>query len=654
VRLQSFRLARFRNVVDPQEVTVEEDVTCLVGKNESGKTTVLQALHRLNPANHRRSRFDLTTEYPRWRLVRDGRVEDLDDFEPIQGTFLLDEDDIDACAEFLPTRPPVGTLCILSRTYDGERRLWLHCSLEEVIKAAVKGADVADVDAEPLLAATSHQAATEKAKERVKALREQKENARAKALQAFPGTLDDYAYLTGSGLSQEHHDELLKLVPKFFYFSDYELLPGETDLHLLAQKVKDESRLTAEQESVLALLSYAEAEPSDFLGANYDARKAQLQASGLDLTRKVFTYWSQNRDLEVEFDSELEEVGTDDSDQPIMHRILKVLMRDNRHGGVVTNFVTRSAGFRWFFSFLAAFSRYQESEEPVIVLLDEPATSLHGEAQKDFLRFIFNELGVSKQVLYTSHSQYMVDPSRYEKLRAVQDRSTRENPDLGVAITLVDVSADRDTILPIQAALGYSINQHLFIGAGRHLTVEGGSDFIYLDRMSGHLASLGRTALDPRLKILPVGGASVIPAFVALLGRDLEVSVLLDGNRQGKDAQRVLAQAAKGVIRGDEVVVVNDVPGTVPKADLEDLFDPEDYLKLFNWAFNTKLTIASLPRPNERVISQLEQIHGVYDHVLPAHALTEQRDEFFSVVSATTLDRFEELFKRLNATVPNV
>jgi energy-coupling factor transporter ATP-binding protein EcfA2 len=653
VRLQSFRLARFRNIVNPQGVVVEEDVTCLVGKNESGKTTVLEALHRLNPANHRESKFDRTTEYPRWRLVRDGRVEDLDKFEPINATFLLDEGDLDACAEFLPARPPVGTVCILSRTYDNTHRLGLSCSLEEVIKAAARAADVADEDAEPLLAATSHQAATATAEERVLALREQNENARAKTLQSFPSALDLYAYLTDAGLSQEQRDELRKFVPKFFYFGDYELLPGESDLNLLAQKVEDESELTPEEESVLALLNYAEAEASDFLGENYDARKAQLQASALDLTAKVFTYWSQNRDLEVDFDSELEEVGRDETDHPIMHRMLKVLMRDNRHGGIVTRFVTRSAGFRWFFSFLAAFSKYQESHEPVIVLLDEPGTSLHGEAQKDFLRFIFNELGASQQVVYTTHSQYMIDPSRYEKFRAVEDRSTRENPDLGVAITPVDVSADRDTILPLQAALGYSINQHLFIGTGRHLTVEGGSDFVYLDRVSKHLASLGRTALDPRLKILPVGGASVVPAFVALLGRDLEVSVLLDGNRQGKDAQRVLAQAAKGVIREDEVVVVSDVPGTVPKADVEDLFDPEDYLKLFNWAFSTKLSVADLPRPNERIVPLLEQIHGVYDHVLPAHALTEHRDEFFSAVSVTTLDRFEELFKRLNATIPN-
>jgi len=246
-------------------------------------------------------------------------------------------------------------------------------------------------------------------------------------------------------------------------------------------------------------------------------------------------------------------------------------MRDLRHGGISTNFETRSAGFRWFFSFLAAFSRYQDSPEPILVLLDEPGTSLHGEAQKDFLRFINQELGASKQVLYTTHSQYMVDPGHYEKLRGVDDRSTRENPDLGVRVTSVDVSADRDTLLPIQAALGYSVSQHLFLGAGRHLTVEGGSDFIYLQRVSEYLAAHARTALDARLAIIALGSASNTPAFVSLFARHMRVSVLLDGDRNGRDIQRVAALATKGIINPSEVVVIADVPSVkTQKPDIED------------------------------------------------------------------------------------
>ena len=145
-----------------------------------------------------------------------------------------------------------------------------------------------------------------------------------------------------------------------------------------------------------------------------------------------------------------------------MHRFLKIQLRDGRHGDVETNFEARSAGFRWFFSFFAAFSEFQDTDDRLIVLLDEPGTSLHGDAQTDFVRFVSDELAVAKQTLYTTHSQHMVDPTRYEKLRAVHDRATREDPDLAVVVTPVDLTADRDTLLPVEAALGHAVSQHLF------------------------------------------------------------------------------------------------------------------------------------------------------------------------------------------------
>ena len=54
-----------------------------------------------------------------------------------------------------------------------------------------------------------------------------------------------------------------------------------------------------------------------------------------------------------------------------------------------------------------------------------------------------------RRVIYTTNSQHMIDPSRYEKLRAVHDRATRPDVNAGVAVTTVDLSADRDTVLPV-------------------------------------------------------------------------------------------------------------------------------------------------------------------------------------------------------------
>ena len=57
MRLIEVTVQKFRNILDSTPIAVEGNVTCLVGKNESGKTATLQALYRLNPvytdvANH--------------------------------------------------------------------------------------------------------------------------------------------------------------------------------------------------------------------------------------------------------------------------------------------------------------------------------------------------------------------------------------------------------------------------------------------------------------------------------------------------------------------------------------------------------------------------------------------------------------------------
>ena len=80
---------------------------------------------------------------------------------------------------------------------------------------------------------------------------------------------------------------------------------------------------------------------------------------------------------------------------------LKVRLWDNRHF-LSLPFDERSSGFRWFFSFLAAFSAYRDDpEKKVIILLDEPALGLHARAQKDFLRYVDEQLSPTRQVIYS-------------------------------------------------------------------------------------------------------------------------------------------------------------------------------------------------------------------------------------------------------------
>jgi len=650
LRLIAVTVQKFRNFVEPQRVEVEADVTVLVGKNESGKTTILKALHRLNPANGDSRSFDLVTEYPRWRLSRDRRGgANLSAVQPVLAEFVPDDQDVRVLEAALPGPLLESTVVLAARSYAGEATASLTTPLQDVLRSAATSAGVDAEDIQPLLGAQSlddaQQLASTKADEAAAS-----HPARARALTAFADTSDSRRYLLPEhAFTAAERAAIWSRLPKFFYFSNYSVLPGEADLTELAEAVEAGESLTEEDQTVVSLLAHAGVSPSDFLDSNYDSRKAELQAAAGDLSSEVFRYWRVNTDLSVVFGDDNVAVANPRTNMPVNHRVLKIELRDARHGDVETNFATRSTGFQWFFSFFAAFSEYLHTDTPVVVLLDEPGTSLHGEAQKDFVDYIFSELGASKQTLYTTHSQFMIDPTQYEKLRAVHDRATREDRDQGVAVTHVSLSADRDTILPVESALGYSIAQHLFLGSGPHLAVEGSSDFIYLTRLSAHLEQQGRTSLDPRFAIIPVGGVTNMPAFVALMGRRLDVSALVDGPSASSILERARRAASENGVDPTTIVAISEIDASLPPtADIEDLFAPADYLKLYNWAFGSnvrKNAIADTPVP---IVKKLLDLKGKFDHAIPAHALTRHQPEFFASIDPLTVDRFEAAFRKLN------
>jgi predicted ATP-dependent endonuclease of OLD family len=64
MKLVSVIVSDFQSVRNSNSFNIG-DITCLVGKNESGKTAILQALYRLNPVVSTQGKFDVTEDYPR-------------------------------------------------------------------------------------------------------------------------------------------------------------------------------------------------------------------------------------------------------------------------------------------------------------------------------------------------------------------------------------------------------------------------------------------------------------------------------------------------------------------------------------------------------------------------------------------------------------
>ena len=98
MRIMSARVTSYKSVSDSGEFTLEPDVTCLVGKNESGKTAVLEAMYRLNPlpTGHPET-FEELRDYPRRYRSRDQHA--IPETRVVTLTVELDDDDVTAIAK---------------------------------------------------------------------------------------------------------------------------------------------------------------------------------------------------------------------------------------------------------------------------------------------------------------------------------------------------------------------------------------------------------------------------------------------------------------------------------------------------------------------------------------------------------------------------
>ncbi|MBW8036063.1 MAG: AAA family ATPase, partial [Planctomycetes bacterium] len=428
------------------------------------------------------------------------------------------------------------------------------------------------------------------------------------------------------------------------------------------QAENDPKHLKPEHLAVLALLRMADISITDFAKPEgYEQLKAKIEGVSISLTDQIMEFWKQNEELDVEVD-----ITPDPNDEAPYNNGANLYLRiKNRRHRVSTPFQQRSRGFIWFFSFLVWFDSVQYQidtsakvgQKNLILLLDEPGLALHATAQADFLRYI-NELATKHQVLYTTHSPFMIHSDRLNQVRVVEDQKT-----IGTIISDNISGSDPRTIFPLQAALGWTIAQNLFI-AERNLLVEGPSDLIYLKSVSALLETQGRTSLRDDVTIVPVGGLDKVVTFIALLGANgLKLAVFHDYHGAPEQKLMDLAKqkmiSPKAILNASQFRDIKNIGKSGQASDIEDLFKPALYLEHFNETFAKPLSGATISEADlpqgERIIDRIErhiaakgiQIRpsGGFNHYGVASHFASNPPKS---LDNNTLKRFEALFNAVN------
>ena len=482
MHLKCVQVTNFRSVDDSGAFELAP-VTCLVGKNEAGKSAILLALAALNPHDATPVLLDRERDYPRRLLTEYDSTHGDQGAVAISTTWQLTDSEVQTITDQVGQGVLKSNLVSVARRYGKD--VEVHADLD--YKQAVELLYQRFALNAPERSALGSPSTTSDLITSLKALESPTPKHQA---------LHQYLQEHGAVIVRTRR-LIMMMLPSFMYFSSYDRMDGAIQLEQTNDLIQNNQADRDDQRGVrlfCEFLEYAGVSIDEIINVQtYETFNAKLQAASNNITDQILEYWTQNPDLDVLVRVEQARPG----DLPPFNSGTIARARIvNRLHRVDTPFSERSAGFVWFFSFLVKFAQIRDDDSPVVLLLDEPGLSLHGKAQADLLRFFEEKLAPHHQIVYSTHSPFMVPASAFDRVRIVEDkvefRGQRRIP-LGTKIRDDVLELDPDTLFPLQGALGYEITQSLFVGE-HTLLVEGPSDVLYLQALSAALRARNKKA----------------------------------------------------------------------------------------------------------------------------------------------------------------
>ena len=680
---KQFQVLNYRNIDDSGWIPLER-VTAFVGRNESGKTALLKALHKFNPAVD--EPYNAQREFPRDRYTAEYRSGGEEspvcrvEFE-ISAEFReelrdrLDESEI-------PQR------AVLTRFYDGrfefeydpvvtddpvvadELVTALNTFAKEVGRIPDQEGDVMQKLRTDLLNWADEIKGAAKAQPDLRtdsgigllARVRDESNGRTRPecadciepLQAVLDELRDRANV--APLRQRLNEAIEEELPVFVYFENYGILDSAVYLPRFLNDLADKPSeprvrtidamfkhvgLTAQEVSDLgAEEAGAAGQPATPDRIEQDQEKKELRSiklnsASIDISKK-FNEWFGQRRHKIRYQAD----GS----------YFRIWVSDDRRPDVDIELESRSKGFQWFFSFYLVFLvESDQGHKDAILLLDEPGLHLHPTAQQELLAF-FERLSKNNPLVYTTHSPFLVNGEHIHRVRPVTEDETGHS-----RISVDGWPSDRETIFPLQAAAGYAMVRGLFAHR-KNVLVEGMSDYLYLHALNIHCHALDRQGLPDDIYITPCGGAKQIGYIASLfLGQDVRPVVLLDGDDAGR-ARRGALMKELYAGREEAVLMLSDVLGQ-EDCEIEDIIGEAAILPALSELVELGVTLEldQADRSNGRLASQVVSAAKRLGIELPDAWKPEVARRIVvgwsttdpTGVAVETLDRAETLFKEL-------
>ena len=631
MRLRRFRVRAFRCVHDSGEITVG-DMAAFVGRNESGKTTILQALTLLN-RDEMVSDLDLCDEM----------VEELkSEIKLVEGEFTLNENEIELIREKFPAldlkkitifrtnkNPEIqydfGDLKLDQKTDIGLKS-WKNLTeyilsfVETIpnhirIQLDTKFFEVHTLKDKEFLRtklAGFHDNICDKASNEEQVISEWKK--------IYDKVMSNFENISVENTERIPIEQFIldNLHPRFVYFSDYKKILGNINLNEFKGSTRSEAggieflEEFDRTETVRNLLYLAELEIGklDELKNSPSKLIKFLNTSSKKLTERLNPSW-KGEPINVEL-------------RLNPGNILSVVISDIHKDGTITNMGLlnrRAEGFKWIFSFIVNFAAETQKAElnEAILLLDEPARNLHPTQQRGISDLLKNLAG-SNQVLYATHSPFMIFDYTPGNLLVVELDQKKH-----LSRIYYDYwNADDDTLTPILYGLAKGLVDSIIdreIGSNSRplIIVETMSDTMYLNAFDKFLQD-PNISMNP-LNVVPAYNKnSVLPLSIFYRNHGYNTFILLDNDYESKR----IAEQLKTNNFSPAQTIFFEREGELLQS-IEDYIVIEDYLYAVNQTYEIKLRKEGYTNiTKEQLLSQGEK--GIVENL---NTLWTKHDDYW-------------------------
>ncbi|MFK7602400.1 ATP-dependent nuclease [Deinococcus sp. SM5_A1] len=257
-----------------------------------------------------------------------------------------------------------------------------------------------------------------------------------------------------------------------------------------------------------------------------------------------------------------------------------------------------------------------------LLLFEEPGVYTHVSEQRKILRYL-EKLGETYQIIYTTHSPYMINRNARQRIRVA-----RKNSENGIAYFPLEREENIPAELsPVEGADALALTGMMTLNTPI-LIVEGSGDIEYINLALEELQRRSKSCSIPDdLNIISAGGVSNIVALLKLCHRKAQVYVLVDSSsknsiQQGEIKKIKAIAAARAKNLKDESQTQNTKVAEIKcffenkpeESDIEDMFGEDTFLEMVRIAYLGNL---DWPEETKHVLNQEKgrQVNIIIDHI---------------------------------------